>query len=149
MPKLGTKKPPIGGTALDNFISGGYFFLPWINRPQMPMITMQSCSTSDVLTGQPSFCEIGEQKSTPSGELTATVRQRRKIILSCLQNSTVLDKTQQKMNTLNLVITQRQAPLQMTGEVPVSFVPCVFCRRLVYCSLHLATGRGCKCGISI
>ena len=35
---------------------GGYFlFLACRNKPQMPMMTKQSCNTSDVLTGTPSF----------------------------------------------------------------------------------------------
>ena len=40
---------------------GGYFFLPWMNRPQMPMMTRQSCRTSDVLIGQPPFRKIRER----------------------------------------------------------------------------------------
>ena len=40
---------------------GGYFFLPWMNRPQIPMITRHNCKTSDVLIGQPPFRKIRER----------------------------------------------------------------------------------------
>ena len=44
---------------------GGYFFLPWMNRLQIPMITRHNCKTSDVLIGQPPFLKIRGQKPPP------------------------------------------------------------------------------------
>lgn len=43
--------------------AGGHFFLPRINRPQIPMMTKQSCSTSDVLIRQPPFLKIRGQEA--------------------------------------------------------------------------------------
>ena len=51
---------------------GGYFlFLACRNKPQIPMMTKQSCNTSDVLMGTPSFHRRGQE--VPSGMERLTV----------------------------------------------------------------------------
>lgn len=45
--------------------SGGHFFFACKNRLQIPMITKQSCKTSDVLMGSPPLESSGGKKLPP------------------------------------------------------------------------------------
>ena len=63
----------------------------------MPMMTKQSCNTSDVLIGQPPFPEIRGQEAPPVKRATAyRIRAALKAVLSCAQHITPPDKMQQK-----------------------------------------------------